>query len=690
MPELFLEIGTEEIPSRFIGPALAHLERGLSAYFEKNRIPAGPGRVLGTPRRLAVAFSEVAARQPDAVQTHLGPNVRAAYDAEGRPTPAALGFARGKGVDVAALTRETTPKGEVVAARVEMKGRPTAELLSERLPGFIADIPFPKKMRWSDKKLAFARPLHWIVAVFDGKPLNFELGGIACGATSRGHRFLAPGPFEVDGLASYLKGCEAHHVMVDPVARKKAIEDQVRVLQTEAGGEPEVDDQLVDEVNFLVEYPVALRGNFDARFLELPKELLVISMKQHQRYFPVWSKDGSLLPHFITISNMKPQSDEIQAGNERVLRARLEDARFFFKEDRKKKLEEYVGRLKDVVWQKDLGTSFDKMERFSRIACELIARVCPEESARAQRAALLSKADLVTQMVYEFPELQGVMGSYYALASGEDPEVALAIKEHYRPAFAGDAPPLSAAGAAVALADKLDTILGCIGVGLLPSGSEDPYGLRRHALGILQILLARGWRMPLGELIDLGIETLAGKLKRPPEEVRKNTLDLFTQRFKTHLSGEGFPYDAVDAVLATGIDFPGDGVKKVEALSELKKQPYFEALAIAFRRVVSILTAEARGEVDTALFKEKAEGALYEEYQRVRPQVEAHIQRKEFPQALEKIVEIKKPVDDFFDQVMVMVKDDALRKNRLHLLYCISELFSPIADFSRIVVEKGK
>ncbi|UCD11403.1 MAG: glycine--tRNA ligase subunit beta, partial [Nitrospinaceae bacterium] len=641
-------------------------------------------------RRLAVAFSEVAARQPDAVQTHLGPNVRAAYDAEGRPTPAALGFARGKGVDVAALTRETTPKGEVVAARVEMKGRPTAELLSERLPGFIADIPFPKKMRWSDKKLAFARPLHWIVAVFDGKPLNFELGGIACGATSRGHRFLAPGPFEVDGLASYLKGCEAHHVMVDPVARKKAIEDQVRVLQTEAGGEPEVDDQLVDEVNFLVEYPVALRGNFDARFLELPKELLVISMKQHQRYFPVWSKDGSLLPHFITISNMKPQSDEIQAGNERVLRARLEDARFFFKEDRKKKLEEYVGRLKDVVWQKDLGTSFDKMERFSRIACELTARVCPEESARAQRAALLSKADLVTQMVYEFPELQGVMGSYYALASGEDPEVALAIKEHYRPAFAGDAPPLSAAGAAVALADKLDTILGCIGVGLLPSGSEDPYGLRRHALGILQILLARGWRMPLGELIDLGIETLAGKLKRPPEEVRKNTLDLFTQRFKTHLSGEGFPYDAVDAVLATGIDFPGDGVKKVEALSELKKQPYFEALAIAFRRVVSILTAEARGEVDTALFKEKAEGALYEEYQRVRPQVEAHIQRKEFPQALEKIVEIKKPVDDFFDQVMVMVKDDALRKNRLHLLYCISELFSPIADFSRIVVEKGK
>jgi len=293
-------------------------------------------------------------------------------------------------------------------------------------------------------------------------------------------------------------------------------------------------------------------------------------------------------------------------------------------------------------------------------------------------------------MVYEFPELQGVMGSYYALASGEDPEVALAIREHYRPAFAGDAPPANEAGAAVALADKLDTILGCIGVGLLPSGSEDPYGLRRHALGILQILLARGWRVPLGELIDLGISILDGRLKLPPGEVRKNTLDLFTQRFKTYLSGEGFPYDAVDAVLATGIDYPGDGVRKVEALSELKKQPYFEALAVAFRRVVSILNAEAAGEVDPGLLKEKAEAALHAEYLRLCPLVEAHIERKEFSQALERIVEIKQAVDDFFDQVMVMVEDDALRKNRLHLLYGISRLFSPIADFSRIVVEKGK
>jgi len=690
MPELFLEIGTEEIPSRFIEPALAHLERGLSAYFAKNRIAAGPGKVLGTPRRLAVAFTDVAARQPDAVETHLGPNVRVAYDAEGRPTPAAMGFARGKGLDVSALTRETTPKGEVVAARVEMKGQPTAELLSEMLPGFIADIPFPKKMRWSDKSLAFARPLHWIVAVFDGELLKFELGGIPSGTTSRGHRFLAPGAFEVAGLESYLRECEAHCVMVDPEARRQSIESQVQALAAEAGGTSENDARLLAEVNYLLEYPVAIRGNFDAGFLELPKELLVITMKQHQRYFPVWGEGGSLLPHFITISNMKAQGGEIQAGNERVLRARLEDARFFFREDKKKKLEDYVDKLKDVVWQKDLGTSFEKMERFARIAGEVTARVCPEESERAVRAARLSKADLVTQMVYEFPELQGVMGSYYALASGEDPEVALAIKEHYRPAFAGDAPPVNAAGAAVALADKLDTILGCIGVGLLPSGSEDPYGLRRHALGILQILLARGWRVPLGELVDFGIGLLDGKLKQPAEEVKKNTLDLFSQRFKTYLSGEGFPYDAVDAVLATGLDYPGDGVKKVAALSELKKQPYFEALAVAFRRVVSILNAEAEGEVDPALLKEKAEVALHEEYLRLCPLVEAHIERKEFPQALEKIVEIKKAVDDFFDQVMVMVEDNALRKNRLHLLYRISRLFSPIADFSRIVVEKGK
>ncbi len=690
MPELFLEIGSEEIPAGFIQPALDYLERGLKAYFEKNRIPAGEGRVLGTPRRLAVAFADVPRSQPDAVETHLGPNVRVAFDAEGKPTQAAIGFARGKGVAVEALTRATTPKGEVVAARVELKGRPTTEILSEMLPGFIADIPFPKKMRWSDKKLAFARPLHWIVAVFGGERLAFEVDGVISGTASLGHRFLAPEPFEVDGLQGYLAGCEAHRVLVDPVARRKSIVSQVEALQAAAGGAPVLDEDLLDEVNYLVECPVALMGNFDARFLELPKELLVITMKQHQRYFPVWGKDRKLLPHFITISNMEARGGEIQAGNERVLRARLEDARFFFKEDRKKKLEDYVEKLRDVVWQKDLGTTFEKMERFTLIAGEIAKRACPGESARAVRAAGLCKADLVTQMVFEFPELQGIVGSYYALGSGEEPAVALAIKEHYKPAFAGDAPPASDAGAAVAIADKLDTILGCIGVGLLPSGSEDPYGLRRHALGILLILLDRGWRVPLGELIDFGIGNLAGKTKLKPEEIRKNAMDLFIQRFKTHLAGEGYPYDAVDAVIATGIDHPGDGVKKVEALSELKKQPYFEALAVAFRRVVSILNEEAKGEVDPGLLNEEAEKVLYQEYLRLRPLVEGHTEKREFALALERIVEIKKAVDGFFDQVMVMVDDSAIRKNRLHLLYGISRLFAPIADFSRIVVEKGK
>ncbi len=690
MPEFFLEIGAEEIPAGYIEPALNFLNEQLTAFFSKNRIQQKEARVLGTPRRLVVVFSGVDARQEDVVETHLGPNVKAAYDAEGQPTKAALGFARGKGIDVAQLTREKTPKGEVICARVEKKGQATETILNAALPGFIERIPFPKKMRWSDKSLPFARPIHWIVALFDGKVLNFEFDGLACGNRSRGHRFLKPDAFEVSSFDSYLKASEAHCLQVDPNERKKRIRDQVHALAQEVGGAVEEDAALLDVVTQLVEYPVALRGNFDRKYLELPKELLEVTMKHHQKYFPLVDADGKLMPHFITISNMKADNPEaIQRGNERVLRARLEDARFFFEEDRKRKLDEFVDELKGVVFQKALGTSFEKVTRFTELSKKLAQTVCPAREAQAARCALLCKADLVSQMVYEFPELQGIMGGYYAELSGEDAEVAAGIKEHYRPAFAGDRLPETDAGALVAVADKLDTILGCIGVGLLPSGSEDPYGLRRHSLGIIQIVLDKGWQFSLNELIDAGIEVLKEKIKLKPDAIRAHTLDLFSLRYKTLLNDEGYPYDAIDAVLSTGIDSLLDVRQKVAAFSDLKKQPYFEPLAIAFRRVVSILNEEAPGEVDTQLLKESAEKELYDQYLKIKDPVRDHIRNREFAQALARIVEIKGAVDGFFDDVMVMVKEDALRKNRLHLLFGISLLFSELADFSKIVLKKG-
>jgi len=690
MAELFLEIGTEEIPAGYIDPALGYLKQELELFFDKNRLKSGRGKTLGTPRRLALSFPGVQARQEDVVESFLGPNVKVAYGPDGKPTPAALGFARGKGVDVSALTVESTPKGDVLCARVEKRGQATQILLCDFLPQLLRNLPFPKKMRWMSRELPFARPMHWIVALFDGQPLKFDFDGIAASNRSEGHRFLRPEAFVVTGIKDYLVQAGEHFIVVDPGERRHRIQVQVEGLAGEVGGRVEADPHLLDEVTHLVEYPVAIRGDFDARYLELPKELLVMTMKHHQRYFPVTAEDGKLLPHFITISNMQAdRGRKIKHGNERVLRARLEDARFFFDEDRKEKLEAFNEGLKGVVFQKVLGTSYEKMTRIVSLAGYAAGLVCPEKKEKAERAAGLCKADLVTQMVYEFPELQGIMGGYYALHSGEDPEVAEAIKEHYRPAFAGDAPPSGPVGAVVALADKLDTILGCIGVGLIPSGSEDPYGLRRHALGIIQIVVGYDWQVSLGDLIEKGLEPLRTKIKLSPEEIRSHTLDLFSQRMKTLLGGEDYAYDVIDAVLSTGIDRFVDVRLKVSALADLKRQPHFEPLAIAFRRVVSILTDEGEGEVRPGLLAEPQEKRLFEHYQALKGPVEEKTANREFAGALEKIVEIKSSVDDFFDHVMVMVDDPSLRRNRLCLLRHISGLFAGLADFSKIVVKKS-
>ena len=689
MPELFLEIGAEEIPSRFMSLALDHLKEEMSSFLKKNRIQASEPRVAGSPRRLVISLNEVSSQQDDIVETHFGPNVKLAYDEGGNPTKSALGFARGKGIDPSQLTIEKTPKGEVVCARIEKIGQPTEDILNSFFPTLIRNIPFPKKMRWGSRDTSFVRPIHWIVALFGSKPLDFTYEEIPCSDTSRGHRFMSPVFFKVNGIGDYLKSCEKYFIMIDPVVRKKSILDQVSSLAGEVNGIVVLDQELLEEVNYLVEYPFAVRGGFEKKFLELPRELLITTMKQHQKYFPLENKDGGLLPYFITISNVKPgPGNEILHGNERVLRARLEDARFFFDEDRKQKLEDFVYLLKEVTFQKTLGTSYEKVNRIVALSEFLAAAVCPEKTKQTSRTALLCKADLVTQMVYEFPELQGVMGGYYADHSGEDSEVSLAIKEHYRPAFSGDSPPSSSIGSVVSIADKLDTILGCIGVGLLPSGSEDPYGLRRHSLGIIQIILNQNWQVSLDALIQKGTNLLKDKITLTSDEIRIHTHALFSQRYKTILIGEKYPYDAVDAVLSVNIDSLLDIRQKVIALSDLKKQPYFEHLAITFRRVVSILNEESDGDIQTSLFNEPSEKKLYDEYKRIKEPAENHLRKKQFSQALEKIVEIKKTVDEFFEHTMVMTKEDDLRKNRLRLLKHISLLFSNIADFSKIVLKK--
>ncbi len=689
MPDLLIEIGTEEIPAGYIEPALEDMRRRLAEFFEKGRVNAGTPQVMGTPRRLVVHVPDVDKRQQDVVETYLGPNVNIAFDSDGNPTKAAIGFAKGKGIEVELLTTAETPKGIVVSAQSAIKGRPTVDILNEYLSQWIADITFPKKMRWGSRKVPFARPVHWVAALFDGKKLKFEFEGIKAGNTSQGHRFLSPQKFKFDSFKSYIRECKKHKVMVDPEERRESIRDQVKAIAKEVRGKVKEDTELLDTVTHLVEFPVAVRGEFDKAYLELPKELLVITMKVHQKYFPVWRGD-KLLPYFITISNMKARGQDIPRGNQRVLKARLEDARFFYDEDRKRKLGDFVDDLNGVVFQKDLGTLYEKLLRVVSLAVKVSRRVCPQEEETVRRAALLSKADLVTLMVFEFPELQGIMGGYYAEHSGESPEVAQAIKEHYRPAFAGDAVPSTQIGAVVAVADKLDTIVGCIGVGLIPSGSEDPYALRRHALGIMQILSEYNFSLDLEWLIDQGIQTLSEKAKLTEEEISSHCKALFNQRFKSMLAGEGYEYDVIDAVLATHIASFKSAEAKAKALSELKRQSYFEDLATAFKRVDRIIEGDMSGNVNQDLLKEEAELALFRKFAGIKSTVERHTQAGEYSSALEKIAVIKSEVDDFFDHVMVNVDDPALKANRMALLKSIAGLFSPLADFSKIVLKKSE
>lgn len=688
--DMFLELGSEEIPAGYVEPALNYLKTELLLFLDKNQLKHGSAVVMGSPRRLTVAFSGIAVCQSDSEEVFLGPSVQAAYDGEGKPTRAAIGFAKGKGIDPADLTVQDTEKGQVVCARVQKTGQPAEVLLKDFLPQLIEKIPFPKKMRWADQPTPFVRPLHWIVALFEEKVLPFEVCGTRTGNLSRGHRFYQPAEFAVSGLTSYLESCEKNFVVIDPEERRSRIWQETLALAKGVGGSVEEDSALLSEVAFLVEYPVPVLGNFDEKYLKLPKELLSIVMKRHQRYFPVVDANGKLLSHFITISNMKQgEGEEIRKGNQRVLKARLEDARFFFEEDRKKKLQDFNEDLKGVTFQKKLGTSHEKLLRIIALAGAIADKVCPDQKISAVRSAELCKADLCSQMVFEFPELQGIAGGYYADHSGEAPAIGQAIKEHYKPAFSGDEPPLSQAGAVVAIADKLDTILGCISVGLIPSGSEDPYALRRNALGIIQIILHHRWDISLADWIDLGLKSLEDKMKSSKDEIQLQVSDLFQQRFRTLLKEKGYSYDAVNAVLAVGIDSPLDVMEKVAAFSELKEKPYFEALAIAFRRVVSILKDPIKGEVDPALFEVPAEKDLYKVYMDIKEPVRKLAEKKQFSQALEKIAEIKPEVDAFFDGVMVMAKEENLKNNRLRLLQGIAGLFSDLADFSKIEIKKG-
>ena len=682
--DLFLEIGCEEIPAGFIPKAMADMELLMKRELTAARLEFGEIVTLGTPRRLVLAVKGIAERQPDADLTAMGPAKSVAFDGQGNPTRAAQGFARGQGVEVSELTVVLTEKGEYLAAKKSEIGRETSELLIEILPRLMGAIPFKKSMRWGDLDVRFARPIHWIVALFDYAVVPFSFGNIESGRISRGHRFMANTTFAVRDLAHYLEECERHFVIPDPERRKEIIRAEVERVAIEAGGAVLPDESLLTQVSFLVEYPSAVAGTFSPDFLAVPREVLITSMREHQRYFSLVDGQGKLLPGFITINNtLTSDPSVVVKGNERVLRARLSDARFFFEEDRKSTLASRVDALKSIVYQAKLGTSYEKMERFRELAKLLARELNPSVSEQVYRAATLCKADLVTGMVGEFPEVQGIMGREYAIHDGEELAVANAIAEHYLPTQAGGELPASDIGAFVSIADKMDTICGCFSVGLIPTGSADPYALRRSALGIINIILEKGYRKPLESQVSASLDLLAAKASRPREEVQRDVLEFFRGRF-VNLMADRFPADAVDAVVAVSLDDLVESAAKIAALSEFRSRDDFGPLAVAFKRVCNLVKDGVETPVSEELFEDAAEGALHKAQLAVAVQVESALSRGDYLAALTEIATLKDAVDLFFEKVMVMAEDERVRGNRLALLTGIARLFSRLADFSRL------
>ena len=686
MKELLLEIGTEEIPAGFIPQALVDLEALVKKELEVSRIDFNGIKTLGTPRRLVLVVESVSERQRDEETKKIGPSKQAAFDAKGNPTKAAIGFAKSQSVPVESLTMIQTEKGEYVCAVKKESGRPTSELLAALLPKWILSIPFQKSMKWADVPIRFARPIHWILALFGGEVVSFEVGNIRSGKITYGHRFMHSGPVPVKDFQSYLQKTREASVIVDPVERKKKIEDEMIREGAKVSGRVLKDEDLLNEVNFLVEYPVALCGTFDSKFLSLPREILIHSMKEHQRYFPVVDDHGKLLPYFICISNIYPKNREVVVkGNERVLKARLSDAVFFFEDDLKIPLEKRVEQLKKVVFQAKLGTSYEKVMRFRQLALWMTERIDPKLREAVERTSLLCKADLVTGMVGEFPKLQGIVGKEYARLSKERPEVAEAIYEHYLPGFAGDRLPSSPIGDIVSIADKMDTIVGCFGVNLVPTGTADPFGLRRQALGIIRIILEKKYPISLRGLIGESEKQLKEKMERPVEEVKEEVLDFFRVRYHNFLLDKEYPFDVTDAVLSISFDELLDVQGRIDALRKAKEWKDFESIVIAFKRAMNILKGSPpKREINPSLFAESAEQSLYQSFLKAKEKIGLHLNKSDYPSALLEMIQMKKPIDGFFDGVMVMVEDEAVRNNRLALLDEIGKLFLRIADFSKL------
>lgn len=681
---LLLEIGTEEVPAHVMPGILSQLKENAAKTFEELRIEYKNIKTLGTPRRSALLVEGLAEQQADLSKENRGPAVNIAFDADGNPTKAAQGFARGQGVK----PEELVTKDGYVYAMVHEKGGQTVDLLGDTLKGLVDGLNFPNNMHWADLDYKFIRPLRWLVALYGQDVIDFEVANVKSGRTSRGHRFLSEGDFEIANAEDYVEACRKASIIVDQNERCEMIRQQIAEVAAANGGQAEVNEDLLEEVLYLVEYPTALCGKFDEKYLALPAEAVITPMRDHQRYFPVL-KDGQLLPLFITIRNGgKEHLETVQHGNERVLRARLEDAQFFFDEDRKKTLEQHGEKLKTVVFQDGLGTIYDKALRLEVLAGYIADAIGANEQDKkdAVRAAKLAKADLVTGMVTEFTELQGVMGREYALLDGETKAVAQAIDEHYMPRFAGDSQPASVAGRIVSLADKIDTIVGTFSRGLIPTGSQDPFALRRQALGIVNMLKEAQYHISLSQLVAKAMELLKIADAGQQAKLQNDVADFMKLRLKNVLADADIRYDVVEAVFVTVDDIYGVFLR-AQAVNEAVKQD-MEKTIQAFVRTGNIArkAEDVQAAVEAGLLAEQVEKDLCKAYEAASDKAEKEIAAQDYAGAIATLSQLAAPIDAFFDGVMVMDKDEKIKNNRLGLLKLVDNLICQVADFSKIVL----
>ena len=698
MKNVVLEIGTEEIPAQYMENALKDLNRLAKKYLEESRIKYKEIKVYGTPRRLILFIFHIKEKQEDIFQKIKGPAYSIAYNKDSQPQKPALKFAQSQGVNAKDLIVEDTKKGKYIFASKSIIGQPTIDILSQIFSKIIKSMQFPKSMRWKEESLRFIRPIRWILALYGKEIIRFNLDGLNSENITYGHRLLAPKKIKTSSTQEYFRKIEKNYVIIDPQIRENIVKTDIKQIIKEINGKKIINEKQLKEIVYLVEYPNAILGKYDKKYLELPKDVLTVVMEKHQKYFPVFKNKDELLPLFIVIiNNSMKYASKIKEGNENVLRARLEDAKFFYQEDQKISLEKRVDKLKNVIFRGNLGNLFNKTKRLE-LLCDYIADVLQIKQKMKKdllRAAHLCKTDLVTEMVKEFPELQGIMGKEYAVLSNEKKEVAEAIFEHYLPRFSGDMVPRTKSGMILGIADKIDNIIGCFLTGLTPTGSQDPYGLRRQSRGKIAIILKNNLKISLKDIIlkSLSIykESVSLELKIDENEIVSQILYFFKQRVKNIFLEDGIHYDVIDAVLA--IENSGDVVDikhRIETIEEFYNQPIFGKMLNSSNRVLNLSKNSEKVEINKFLLKEKAELNLYNNYEDIYPRIKKLIYNKDYNKTFKLLGDLCEPVDEFFDQVLVMDKDKDIRKNRIALIKKIGILFNQVADLSKIVSVKER